>query len=170
MDEVPSFASTGSNPQIHPLEALYKKPRPIPGTPKKPNLGIEIPFSFFDAEEEAVGTAEPLPQTPFTQRDLQFRNVRSAAPTPDTAAPNKTVFGDVWGQGDDIENEESEDQPDATPSAPLPTEGTQETESEFAKWFWQHRGETNRSWKKRRREAGKEKRQNENKKRGRSAV
>ena len=38
-------------------------------------------------------------------------------------------------------------------------------ESEFSKWFWEHRGETNRAWKRRKREAAKEKRQKENKER-----
>ena len=38
-------------------------------------------------------------------------------------------------------------------------------QSDFAKWFWEHRGETNRAWKRRRREAAKEKRKSDNKRR-----
>lgn len=39
-------------------------------------------------------------------------------------------------------------------------------ESDFANWFWENRGENNRAWKRRRREAAKEKRQRENRQRG----
>lgn len=42
-------------------------------------------------------------------------------------------------------------------------------ESEFQKWFWENRGETNRAWKKRRKVVSKEKRQRENRKRGERA-
>ena len=37
---------------------------------------------------------------------------------------------------------------------------------DFQKWFYEHRGETNRAWKKRQKEVKKEVRQRENRKRG----
>jgi hypothetical protein len=43
-----------------------------------------------------------------------------------------------------------------------PSEGS----SDFQKWFYEHRGDTSRAWKKRRREAAKDKRQRENRKKG----
>ncbi|KAI5287284.1 hypothetical protein KEM54_006098 [Ascosphaera aggregata] len=43
---------------------------------------------------------------------------------------------------------------------------TGEVETEFAKWFWENRGDNNRTWKRRRRETAKEKRQRENRAKG----
>jgi len=43
-------------------------------------------------------------------------------------------------------------------------------ESEFAKWFWENRGDTNRAWKRRRREAMKVKRKRENRRLTRRVV
>jgi hypothetical protein len=37
-----------------------------------------------------------------------------------------------------------------------------EQTSDFQKWFWEHRGDLNRSWKKRRKTTAKEKRYREN--------
>ncbi len=42
--------------------------------------------------------------------------------------------------------------------------GTEKPESEFKKWFWENRGDLNRAWKKRRRDALKVKRLSDNKK------
>ena len=172
---------------IHPLEALFKKPKPaLSGTPGKPALEVKTSFSFFEpADKNDDSTNRLIPQTPFTQRDLQYRSMRSAAPTPDTAAPNKTGFGNLWGRDDDAESEddgledhedigeqgESSDTPKAGRSTSTEAPGEEKPpESDFSKWFWEHRGETNRAWKKRRREAAKEKRQKDNKRRGRSAA
>ena len=93
--------------EIHPLEALFKKPKPASsGTPRKPALEVKTTFSFFEPDDKNDDSTNRLiPQTPFTQRDLQYRSMRSAAPTPDTAAPNKTGFGNLWGRDDDIESE-----------------------------------------------------------------
>ena len=135
--------------------------------------------------------------------------MRSAAPTPDTAAPSKLGFGkNLWGRMGEKDSEEDEEEDDkeqgkvdegdnedekeekgiearGTPLAgeiegkgktkhvhvKKDGEAPPQQESEFSKWFWEHRGETNRAWKKRRREASKEQRQRENRRRGgRSAV
>ena len=142
-----------------------------------------------------------IPQTPFTQLDFHERGIRSAAPTPDTAAPNKLYFEGLWKRGDDgsessdeelvdngheessglgvdleavqEEDEEEEDEELASTTidqlangkAKLAEEG-EKPESEFSKWFWEHRGETNRAWKQRRREAKKEKKRADRKKAG----
>ena len=167
--------------KVHPLEALFKRPKQASSTtPKKPNLEVKTSFSFFNADAEDQDIVHPtIPQTPFTQRDFQQRRMRSAAPTPDTAAPSKMGFGRVWsdGDGDGDGNDDDDNEEDAFVSTPLAKkdsakvdEEAEPVESEFSKWFWEHRGETNRAWKKRRREAGKEKRQQDNKRRERSVV
>ncbi|MCJ1252003.1 hypothetical protein MMC30_009241 [Trapelia coarctata] len=163
----------------HPLEALFKKPAlASSSTPRKPNLEVKTSFSFFDPDAPDEPLNRLMPQTPFTQRDLQYRSIRSAAPTPDTAAPNKTGFGNLWGEGDDEESDEDEGEGDGVAEG-TPVAGKdmvmaeaadgKEGESEFSKWFWEHRGETNRAWKKRKREAAKEKRQS-SKRKGRGAA
>ena len=182
-----TITSTQTPSEVHPLEALFKKPRQTPsGTPRKPNLEVQTSFSFFDADTDAGAgndsldqTQHAIPQTPFTQRDIQQRRMRSAAPTPDTAAPNKG-FGLGFGDADDLASSEDErDQEDReNRDTPLPEEDAKTKDgndadppqSDFAKWFWEHRGETNRAWKKRRREVAKEQRQRENKRRARSAI
>ena len=177
-----TVSSTEAPPEVHPLEALFKRPKPIStDTPRKPppNLEVKTSFSFFAPDNDSTDPPNPLiPQTPFTQRDLHYRSMRSAAPTPDTAAPGKSGFGNLWGINDDVESEEDtgkekQDRDAAEGSAKTTgagEEGQQPAESDFAKWFWEHRGENNRAWKRRKREAGKEKRQRENRRRGRSAV
>jgi hypothetical protein len=138
------------------------------------------------------------PHTPFTRQDLQWRGLRSAAPTPDTAAIGRR-FSFPWGR-DDAEDEEESDvgagvelkdntranavlhalkkdemdaevDANATPLGRKEGEERQgEDESEFSKWFWEHRGENNRAWKKRRRDALKVERQRENRRTGRKVV
>ncbi|KAL8784891.1 MAG: hypothetical protein Q9213_003704 [Squamulea squamosa] len=162
------------NKDVHPLEALFKLPGTAASqTPRKPTLEVKTGFTFFEPDEELAGiNTMTIPQTPFTQQDFQERRHRSAAPTPDTAAPGKTSFGRLWSQGsggrDSVSDEEEEgdvtSMPIATSTQAQEAEGEAE-ESEFAKWFYEHRGETNRAWKRRRREAAKEKRQKENKRR-----
>ena len=167
--------------EVHPLEALFKRPKQASSsTPKKPNLEVQTSFSFFDIETDDHDILHPtIPQTPFTQRDFQQRRMRSAAPTPDTAAPSKMGFGRVWGDGGEVNNKDDDEHEGDRASINTPlarkdpsSEGdeAERTESEFSKWFWEHRGETNRAWKKRRREAAKEKRQKDNKRRSRSIV
>ena len=144
---------------VHPLEALYKRPK-TDANPKPTSS-----FSFFGADNNddiEVETQLQVPLTPFTQKDFEFRGMRSAAPTPDTAHPNKRF---VWPTEDEDDDNEA--------SSPIrkdykPEEG--KSESDFQKWFWENRGETNRAWKKRRKEVAKEKRQRENRKRSDRAV
>lgn len=147
--------------RIHPLETLFKRPKATASsTMRKPTLEVSTSFSFFDQDtEETTNASLLMPQTPFTQQDFRERRQRSAAPTPDTAAPGKT-FGDVWiGGQDHIENE---DQNEDNLSFAKRKTSESVPESDFSKWFWENRGETNRSWKRRRREAAKDKRQRGN--------
>ncbi|MCJ1438586.1 hypothetical protein MMC27_007976 [Xylographa pallens] len=175
-------STVGSN-EVHPLEALFKRPKSSSSDSfRKPQLEVKTSFSFFESDDKNSDHPHRLmPQTPFTQRDLQHRSIRSAAPTPDTAAPSKSGFGNLWGREgteddeDDGEGTSEEDAEDGTPSASKNLSSNDITddkppESDFAKWFWEHRGETNRAWKKRMREAKKEKRQKENKRRAMTIV
>ncbi|KAF2016117.1 hypothetical protein BU24DRAFT_422454 [Aaosphaeria arxii CBS 175.79] len=221
---------SGRKPEVHPLEALFKKPKPtsieLPNTPAKGLAPINTSFSFFgnddSMEVDADASGNP-PVTPFTERDLEWRGLRSAAPTPDTATVGRR-FSFSWRKSsqevddeeddDDIEagkqlnsntkanssvahlpglaeededeaneldvggesGDESDNDRQATPTrsqkgkAGLNEEEDEEKEeSEFAKWFWENRGENNRAWKKRRRETLKTKRLRENKKLRRAA-
>jgi hypothetical protein len=175
--------SPPTSAEIHPLEALYKRPKP--GTEAAPKPATES-FSFFGAddpqnESEAEEATGQVPLTPYTQKDFEFRGMRSAAPTPDTAHANKRF---LWPSSHDDDEED-----DHVPSSPIrgktdskkpvKTKFTdkapagnekKEEESDFQKWFYEHRGDTNRAWKKRRRVAGKEKRHRENKKRSDRAI
>lgn len=181
--------------EVHPLEALFKRPK----DKSKPNLEVRTTFRFFDTEPEDAEDADVvhpnLPQTPFTQRDYLSRRQRSAAPTPDTAAPSKIGFGPLWrghggddsnesGEGEEDEHQENEHEHEKVKKSSIgkagegsstsaPADGKdvgQPQQSEFAKWFWEHRGETNRAWKRRKREAAKEKRHKENKEREKNVV
>ncbi|OTA98129.1 hypothetical protein M426DRAFT_123119 [Hypoxylon sp. CI-4A] len=180
--------TTPSATKIHPLEALYKKPK---GDAKTPAKEAE-PFSFFDGDdddvEEDTAMARPSqpPMTPYTKQDFEYRNLRSAAPTPDTAHPSRTF--NLWprqGSSDDQsdiaeedENEEEEDVNDEdTHMAGVGDEGaatadgdTQAPVSDFQKQFWENRGDLNRSWRKRRKAASKEKRYRENRARAERAI
>lgn len=157
--------------EVHPLEALYKRPRPTGAGPApKP---VPSSFSFFGADDNEDIEAEShghVPLTPFTQRDFEYRGLRSAAPTPDTAHANKRF---IWTTEND--HEDVEDDHQGTSSPIRNSSSTQEKadgegkgekeESDFQKWFYEHRGDANRAWKKRRKIVAKEKRQRENRKR-----
>jgi hypothetical protein len=157
--EATSIASTA----VHPLEALFKRPNQAASqsNSRRP-LEIKTTFSFFEPDDE-----QTIPQTPFTTRDLQLRGLRSAAPTPDTALPTRRFFAE---SSSPCSNTDIEDGPDSErPSDDMKQsqEPKKDGESEFATWFWKNRGENNRAWKRRRREAMKEKRQSENRQRDR---
>lgn len=166
----PSPTSAPATNEVHPLEALFKRPNNAAShTPKKPNLEVSTSFNFFEPDVEEGGSQSlVIPQTPFTQQDIRQRRQRSAAPTPDTAAPGKT-FGDIWAGTSDISDVDEEDDEEDATAGKVEDVATgskdEQPESEFSKWFWEHRGETNRAWKRRRREAAKEKRQKDNKER-----
>lgn len=184
----PNSAEPGKD--VHPLEALFKRPK-LPTEKGKQKLApIDTTFSFFgggDAEAADGAAGVPIPQTPFTQQDREERTQRSAAPTPDTAAIGLR-FRTPWRDSDEDDEEAEEeiangdDDDDeehvAQLSQPTPSKKTQidsavdvgitptgeeAEESAFAKWFWEHRGETNRAWKERRRQAKKAVRYRENK-------
>lgn len=175
---------TATPTAVHPLEALYKKSQPTDATPKP---AAATAFSFFgaDADEEAEEEHDSVPFTPFTQRDIEYRGLRSAAPTPDTAHGNKRF---VWPTASDEDDDDDKGEDTFGGSSPVREKGKGkmaskevnkkekakgddgnekgENESDFQKWFYEHRGEAGRAWKKRRREVAKEKRQRENRKRG----
>jgi hypothetical protein len=161
-----SISSTPITSSIHPLEALYKRPKKGDSGSPKPATSA---FSFFgeDNEEDediAVETQLQVPLTPFTQKDFEYRGIRSAAPTPDTAHPNKRF---VWPSRDGEDDDEDHEHEASSPirkSRPSKDEKSGEQESGFQKWFWENRGDVNRAWKKRKRTVAKEKRQRESRK------
>lgn len=189
----PPEESTNGDGSVHPLEKLFKLPAPTtPKSAPRPSLEIQTQFSFFggengddddddsnDVEGTPVTGLEP-PQTPFTRQDLHTRGVRSAAPTPDTAAPQRISFwenNDNNNYGyDDEDDEEYYETPNAKKQKQDTNGGDAKSKGkgkitgadggDFASWFWENRGENNRAWKKRRREAAKEKRQRENRRKG----
>ncbi|EED18489.1 conserved hypothetical protein [Talaromyces stipitatus ATCC 10500] len=151
-------AETTETKELHPLEALFKRTQTEKSIPEseKPT------FSFFAGNDDDIEDEEeeptPLllePLTPFSKQDRQIRGLRSGAPTPDTAAFNRRKF---------LLSTEAQE----TPSKPRGEASSQRhpEESDFVKWFWENRGDNNRAWKRRRREAAKEKRQRENRRKG----
>ena len=170
-----ALAAEAGKKEIHPLEALYKRRKDKPAMPAP----IDTSFSFFAADDDIDGDHDTqvvdAPQTPYTKQDLRQRGLRSAAPTPDTAAIGKR-FSFAFGK-DYSDDEDGEARSPPSPLAermdvamePLndtDLHGAQE-ESEHAKEFWAKRGDRNRAWKKRRREVTKLERQRENRKTGR---
>jgi hypothetical protein len=181
---------------VHPLEALYKRSRPADGaTPAQDAAPEAQPFSFFgngDVDEDTAEVSLQIPLTPFSRQDFENRGVRSAAPTPDTAHPSRMskFWPDAGADGiqeedeeddDDDKDEEKEDGDAAdvvdtdladneARKSPGAAPGGGESTSDFQKWFWEHRGDLNRSWKKRRKTAAKEKRYRENRARAERAI
>ncbi|EKD12185.1 uncharacterized protein L3040_003385 [Drepanopeziza brunnea f. sp. 'multigermtubi'] len=167
-----SLISTPVAPPVHPLEALYKKTESDTKNPPK-----AVPsFSFFSAdnddEEAQVGAHLQVPLTPYTQKDIEHRGLRSAAPTPDTAHPSRRF---VWPSAND--QDEDGGRVAGSPTRKSEAKGKEkerekatEPESDFQKWFYENRGDVRRAWTGRRKSAAKEKRQRENRKRERRAV
>ncbi|KAF1947659.1 hypothetical protein EJ02DRAFT_1454 [Clathrospora elynae] len=192
-------ATPSAEKEVHPLEALFKRAKPdpsAPSTPAKKLMPINTSFSFFDNNEDTMEVdGEPtadVPSTPFTERDIEWRGLRSAAPTPDTAAIGRRFSFD-WRKGSQEANENDNDDDEMDVDADAEQRLSQNTranasklpgvaeeeeeedavaggeedkpeESEFRKWFWENRGDLNRAWKKRRRDALKAKRHVENRK------
>ncbi|KAI0116692.1 hypothetical protein F4814DRAFT_413682 [Daldinia grandis] len=170
--------------KVHPLEALYKRPKgDAVGSGEMPSEAQ--PFNFFDGDdddieedESAMAPPSQPPMTPFTRQDLEYRNLRSAAPTPDTAHPSRTF--NLWprqGSADDIaEDDEEEGQEDNDERAGTGTNATraegggQTPASDFQRQFWESRGDLNRSWRRRRKAVSKEKRYRENRTRAERAI
>ena len=209
----PSVSVTEPSPVTpHPLETLFKKPKPPASDPStKSTLEINTSFTFFnndDVEDEAgpvpikTSLETPgipalrrrglpnlsIPVTPYNHRDMQWRSQRSAAPTPDTAAPGKGGFGDPFGllanirqgreqdieeeeEGGENENDEDEvmqgiEREELGSTSPIKAEpAPDDKESDFSKSFWENRGAKTRTWKKTKRDAAKQQRTRENRKR-----
>ena len=145
-------------------------------------------FSFFgtgedsDIEMDGNTAANTEPQTPFNEQDLEWRTTRSAAPTPDTAAIGKRFSFSVMDDIDEDDDDDADgngattssntmlnglgisgDSPAESLAQREPAQNSQEKEeSDFAKWFFENRGENNKKWRLRRREAMKLKRKREN--------
>lgn len=160
---------------LNPLEAIFK-PKKHDATAK--SVVSEPAFSFgnlgggdidsdYEEEEEFA-----VPMTPFSQQEYMGRGVRSAAPTPDTAHPSrKMMSGWPAHEEEDDVNEFQERSPTEKGGVSKDkkeggaAQGT-DPNADFQKWFYENRGDTNRAWKKRRKEVKKEVRQRENRKQG----
>ncbi|KAK3991569.1 hypothetical protein QBC44DRAFT_323291 [Cladorrhinum sp. PSN332] len=181
----------GQHKVVHPLEALYKRPK-NPDEQVAESTPEAKSFSFFggggddDIEEEEEEEEEEddgveaangvkIPMTPFTRQDFELRGIRSAAPTPDTAFPKNGRFKPWEDHNEDIEEDEEDEEDSqkdgdhASVSQFGEADGEKPT-SDFQKWFWENRGDLNRSWRKRRKTASKEKRYRENKARMARAI
>ncbi|KEF61241.1 uncharacterized protein A1O9_02806 [Exophiala aquamarina CBS 119918] len=159
--------------RVHPLEALFKKPKkPTSDDIAKPSLEVSTSFSFFDPQDEDEADEEPrIPGTPFSSQDIRARGLRSAAPTPDTAYPSRfNSYGSTGLPGDEVNDDDDDDELGKSHNPKKGVDSTKSrtatpsrNQSEFEKKFWENRGENNRAWKQRRRTVLKEKRQRENK-------
>lgn len=205
--QIPPATPTPASAKVHPLEVLYKRQQDDKASTSKQSAGSE-PFAFFggdnDDEDEGTDNAQgrqgstspggnsdgdhlipsqglQAPMTPFTKQDLEWRNTRSAAPTPDTAHPSR--ISRIWyprgGEDDnleDVEEDQGEDEGHSsagqgdTAEGEDGGEGSTNPSTDFQKWFWEHRGDLNRSWKKRRKMSAKEKRYRENRARTDKAI
>ncbi|KZZ92975.1 Nucleotide-binding, alpha-beta plait [Moelleriella libera RCEF 2490] len=194
----PSAASTTTttttNAKVHPLEALYKRSASQsaagPSHAESQQQQQQQQFSFFDQQsdadaDDAAGAAAPaVPMTPFTRADLEWRNVRSAAPTPDTAHPSSRARSSYFWGSDDYDDDEEEGEADSSSRTQIhvdarPAQQQQEKDkghksgpavSDFQSLFWDNRGDLNRSWMGRRKTAAKAKRHRANKARAYRAL
>lgn len=154
--------------EVHPLEALFKKPKKPASSQDtiKPSLELTTSnFSFFEGVEESEDDIEEeygVPLTPFSSQDLRSRGLRSAAPTPDTAHPSRFNSYGSSGLPGDEEEEDSGSEDDSKTAGPSSQGKPQGLVSDFEKMFWEKRGDNNRAWKARRRAVLKDKRQREN--------
>ncbi|MBE7181796.1 MAG: hypothetical protein INR71_11430 [Terriglobus roseus] len=133
------------------------------------------------------------PMTPVTKRDFHMRGLRSAAPEPDTATHERhfdfgaaldriregkegSEDGISGGQSSsnstsDVESDDDdEEEHDNGNDHGGEVNGESKQESEWRKWFYEHRGENNRAWRQKRREAMKLKRQRENRRLARKII
>lgn len=187
--------ATPSSSKVHPLEALYKRQQQGEAATTAETTGDQ-PFSFFsgqDVEEDneddldqggavdgmaidndegsslaGLSQGTQLPMTPFSKQDFEWRGMRSAAPTPDTAHPSR--YSRIWPLRDDregspgiAEGDEHDDQLDSPGGGAGPEAEPTNPNTDFQKWFYENRGDLNRSWMKRRKVAAKQKRYRENK-------
>jgi hypothetical protein len=175
--EIPAVKSSqeATSTEVHPLEALYKRSKDAAEAPVS-NEEAAPGFSFFggdnddDIEMEDQDDLSAMPMTPFSQTDIERRRYRSAAPTPDTAHPGKVLNWPTEYDDEDMQYEDTTTPvrkgAKAATSEPAPEAAATSAVTDFQKWFYENRGDTNRAWKKRRKVVAKEKRQKENRKRG----
>jgi hypothetical protein len=174
--KIPPATPSASEHEVHPLEALYKRAKPEADAAQTPAQESQ-PFSFFggdpesnddDVQEEPAASA--MPMTPYSRQDFEWRNVRSAAPTPDTAHPSrmKNFWASQEGDADIDDAPEVEDEEDDEEEG-APAQG-QAGSGDFQTWFWENRRDLNKSWMTRKKSAAKEKRHRENKARASKAV
>jgi hypothetical protein len=179
--------------EVHPLEAVFKHPSTMDTPVIKTSVEPATPFTFFGPDTDDGNPPTSAVQTPFSRRDTYYRGIRSAAPTPDTAAPWKRLPilwpNGIHGEDDDetAGDEEADSNDDDTniPPQELSNDSGPATaaspnsddwdalaslpkdkevdEKGFEELFYESRGEMNRAWKRRRREMSKEKRKRENK-------
>jgi hypothetical protein len=177
---------------VHPLEALYKRPRKGDGEQARDE---KQGFNFFGSDDAGVEGGDPatkhvglqMPMTPYTRADFEWRGQRSAAPTPDTAFASRSFKfwaggedKDGEGGGDDAGDDDSraEDEEVSSPVADAHADEDEDGDDEMQdapasaaaapagdkeKWFWEQRGDLNRAWRTRRRTYAKEKRYRGNK-------
>ncbi|EFX00439.1 hypothetical protein CMQ_7441 [Grosmannia clavigera kw1407] len=172
--------------EVHPLEALYKKTKATAVGDDKTRGDADAdktaaePFSFFggsddvDDADDGDDDGQPQPTTPYTEKELEWRHVRSAAPTPDTAHPSRSgsgrwPFGDRMEEDDD-DNDDDENDNEAGATRDKEAAVTDDPTADFESWFWDNRGDLNRAWKRRRKTAAKEKRYRDNKARAGRAI
>jgi hypothetical protein len=179
----PTTEQPTTSTEIHPLEALFKKPsKPASESQDvpKPSLEISTTFSFLNPDaddlEDEDSDAPVVPLTPYSSQEWRSRGLRSAAPTPDTAHPSRfNSYGSSGLSGDEPSQNEDEDEDGDETQTFANTRsnaGSKSRESsatggngvsDFEKKFWENRAENNRAWKLRRRTVLKEKRKRENK-------
>ncbi|KAJ4423102.1 hypothetical protein N0V82_002231 [Gnomoniopsis sp. IMI 355080] len=178
--------------KVHPLEALYKRQQPNDaGTAATPRASADTELFTFggglgdDMEDDEDQEAQAFmkddssfqgsqpPMTPYSKQDYEWRNTRSAAPTPDTAHPSR--ISRIWPLGgdedtledvqEDREEDDIDDKADDRARAEIGEDGEEiiDKYQDFQKWFWKNRGHLNKSWRERRRVARKEKRHRDNK-------
>ncbi|KAJ4393248.1 hypothetical protein N0V93_002456 [Gnomoniopsis smithogilvyi] len=178
--------------KVHPLEALYKRQQPnnadaavtqlAPAETELFTFGSGLGDDIEDDEDQAAQATfkddssfqgSQLPMTPFSKQDFEWRNTRSAAPTPDTAHPSR--ISRIWPLGgdedaledvqEDSEEDDAEEMADDSARAGMDEDGEEiiDKHQDFQKWFWKNRGQLDRAWRERRRVARKEKRHRDNK-------
>ena len=86
-----SDRETSGPPGVHPLEALFKKPKKAASQDvAKPSLELSTSFSFFSSENpDDIDDEQNIPGTPYSSQEVRSRGLRSAAPRPDTPHPGR---------------------------------------------------------------------------------
>lgn len=169
-----SFFTTNppSDSEEAPLETRPQPtdPSPVP-IPDDPDNPAETTWTAVDSDHDAFArlkgtrsrttTLTLPPATPFSKRDVEERGMRSAAPTPDTAAIGRRMKV-PWNRSVSREADEPARGADDAAEGDARVKREESGENEFERQFYEERGGLNRAWKARRREGKKEKRQERN--------